>query len=253
MSGKLDKSLDEIISTQRKTSVRGRGGRRNTTRRVGAGNTATAAPVGGIKKNPRQARGAAKAVPTGPAGIPDGRILVSGFPKDITEAMIKEYFAKTIGPVKRVELSYGPGGQSRGIATIVFHRSDMATKAVNTCNNIPVDGKPIRVELILDANAAKSIPAPKGLSERMGQPKSQPKSAANPKKNDTSTRGKAARGRGGKTGRNARPAKKTAEELDSEMVDYWNTGTATTETGAATNGAAPAATNGDANMDDEIL
>lgn len=37
------------------------------------------------------------------------------------------------------------------------------------------------------------------------------------------------------------------------MVDYWNSGT-TTETGAATNGAAPAAaTNGDANMDDEIL
>lgn len=77
MSGKLDKSLDEIISTQRKTSVRGRGGRRGG-RRVGAGNTATVAPVGGIKKNLRQARGAAKSVPTGPKGG-EGRILVSGF------------------------------------------------------------------------------------------------------------------------------------------------------------------------------
>lgn len=43
----------------------------------------------------------------------------------------------------------------------------MATKAVNTCNNIPVDGKPIKVEMIIDANLAKAIPAPKGLSERI--------------------------------------------------------------------------------------
>lgn len=43
----------------------------------------------------------------------------------------------------------------------------MATKAVNTCNGIPVDGKPIKVEMIIDANLAKAIPAPKGLSERI--------------------------------------------------------------------------------------
>lgn len=85
------------------------------------------------------------------------------------------------------------------------------------------------------------------------QPKSQPKSAASTKKTDNATRGKAARGRGGKAGRNARPAKKTAEELDSEMVDYWNNGATATETDGAANGAAPAAANGDANMDDEIL
>ncbi|KUJ23204.1 uncharacterized protein LY89DRAFT_703801 [Mollisia scopiformis] len=252
MSGKLDKSLDEIISTQRRSSVRGRGTRR--TRRPGASKPVAVAPVGGIKKNPRQAKGAAKAVPTGPSGgNTEGRILVSGFPKDITEPMIKEYFGKTIGPVKRVELSYGPGGQSRGIATIMFARSEMATKAVNTCNGIPVDGKPIKVEMIIDANLAKAIPAPKGLSERITQPKSQPKSAANTKKTETATRGKAARGRGGKAARNARPAKKTAEELDSEMVDYWNNGAAATEGEGAANGAGQAAANGDANMDDDIL
>jgi hypothetical protein len=36
------------------------------------------------------------------------------------------------------------------------------------------------------------------------------------------------------------------------MVDYWQAGTATTEAGAAAATAQPA-TNGDANMDDEIL
>jgi THO complex subunit 4 len=123
---------------------------------------------------------------------------------------------------------------------------------VDECNGIPVDGKPIKVELILDANRAKAIPAPKGLSERISQPKPQPKSAASTKTtNAAGTRGK--NGRRGRGGRNARPAKKTAEELDSEMVDYWQTGAAAPETESGANGAAQPAAGGDANMDDEIL
>lgn len=80
------------------------------------------------------------------------------------------------------------------------------------------------------------------------QPKSQPKSAAATKSTASAgagTRGKAGRGRG-RGGRNARPTRKTAEELDSEMADYFDAGAAGT--------AAPApATNGDAPMDDEIM
>jgi len=122
---------------------------------------------------------------------------------------------------------------------------------VDECNGIPVDGRPIKVELILDANRAKAIPAPKGLSERITQPKPQPKSAASTKTTGK-TRGKTGRG-GARGGRNARPAKKTAEELDSEMVDYWQAGAAATETNGGANGAAQPAAGGDANMDDEIL
>ncbi|EKD12224.1 protein mlo3-like protein [Drepanopeziza brunnea f. sp. 'multigermtubi' MB_m1] len=251
MSGKLDKSLDEILTTTRPTN--GRKLRRGTVRRSGpAGKAAPIAPAGGIKKNPRTTRGGAKPIPTGPSGNGEGKIQVSGFPKDITEAMIKEYFAKTVGAVKRVDLSYGPRGESRGVADITFVRSDSATRAVESCNNIPVDGKPIKVSLILDANRAKSIPAPKGLSERITLPKSQPKSAAATKTAAPATRGAKTRGRGGRGGgaRGTRPAKKTAEELDSEMVDYWQTGATATEGAVA--GTAQAA-NGDANMDDEIM
>ncbi len=82
------------------------------------------------------------------------------------------------------------------------------------------------------------------------QPKSQPKSAAVTKTNGASgTRGKAGRRAGARGARNPRPAKKTAEELDSEMADYFQSGTTATENG----GAAQPAANGDANMDDEIL
>lgn len=249
MAARLDKSLDEIISTRRTSSSRGN----NRGRRAGqAGKPATVAPVGGIKKNPKTAKAGVKTVPTGPSGGREGRILVTGFPQDINEPMIKEYFAKIIGPVKKVELSYGPGGNSRGIANITFVRSESAVKAVAQCNGIPVDKKPIKVELIVDATVAKSIPAPKGLSERItAQPKPQPKSAASTKTNSASAARGKGRGRGGRGGRNPRPAKKTAEELDSEMVDYWQTGATTVETDGGA--AAQPAANGDANMDDEIL
>lgn len=79
------------------------------------------------------------------------------------------------------------------------------------------------------------------------QPKPQPKSAATSKATGTgATRGKkTARGRGG---RNARPAKKTADELDSDMADYFQNDGA-----AATEGAAQPAATGDAPMEDDIM
>ena len=75
MSGKLDQSLDEILSTRRNNtrSKRGRGGNR------GGKANATVAPVGGVKKNNNKpAKAGAKAIPTGPAGgSGDSNIVVS--------------------------------------------------------------------------------------------------------------------------------------------------------------------------------
>ncbi|KAK0109728.1 hypothetical protein ONS95_002407 [Cadophora gregata] len=105
MSGRLDKSLDEIISTQRTSTGRGRG-RRGGRRTTQAGKPATVAPVGGIKKTTKSTRNPVKAIPTGPSGSGEGKVMVSGFvspvsylrrkhlltpcqPKDISEIMIK--------------------------------------------------------------------------------------------------------------------------------------------------------------------
>jgi THO complex subunit 4 len=78
MSGKLDQSLDEILSTQRRSATRGnrRGGRRVSHPNR---NAAATAPVGGVKKAVKPAKGAGKAIPTGPsAGSGDSKIVVSG-------------------------------------------------------------------------------------------------------------------------------------------------------------------------------
>ena len=76
MSGKLDQSLDDILSSR----PRGRGGRRGG-RRVptAASKVSTRAPVGGIQKNTKTAKSTAKAAaPNGPAaGTGDSKIIVS--------------------------------------------------------------------------------------------------------------------------------------------------------------------------------
>lgn len=112
-----------------------------------------------------------------------------------------------------------------------------------------------QIEIVVGgAKAAEVAPPAKTLTERITQPKAQPKSAANNKKKEVA--GKAAAsstqsGRGGKRRpRSVRPAKKTTEELDSEMADYFESGNQPNEN---TNGGAPAAANGDAPMDDEII
>lgn len=86
MSEKLDQSLDEILSTRRKSARRGgRVGRRtpNPTK-------ATVAPIGGIKKNTKAARGAVKTgVSNGPpAGSGDSKIIVSNLVRIIDRAMV---------------------------------------------------------------------------------------------------------------------------------------------------------------------
>lgn len=78
MSGKLDQSLDEILSSRRHSARRGgRGANRNTN----TSKRTVAPPVGGIKKNhaTRNARGAGRqVVPSGPAdGAGASKIIVS--------------------------------------------------------------------------------------------------------------------------------------------------------------------------------
>ena len=76
MSGNLDKSLDEILSTRRNTARRGRGGRRVPN----AARKSAAAPVGGVKKATKETprTSGRSSVPSGPAGgSGDSKIIVS--------------------------------------------------------------------------------------------------------------------------------------------------------------------------------
>jgi len=94
MADKLSMSLDQITKENRVR--RGR-------RAPNAAKTNKPAPVGGIKKNTKVAKaGGRGAVPTGPAVTSsESKIEVSNLPTDVNETQIKEYFEKSVGPVKR--------------------------------------------------------------------------------------------------------------------------------------------------------
>ena len=107
---------------------------------------------------------------------------------------------------------------------------------------------PNQIEIIVgNADAEKIIPTVKTLADRVSRPKAQPKSAATDKHGANSAKAGARQKKNGRR-RNARPAKKSKEELDADMADYFvNAGGENTGTGA------PAPTNGDAAMDDGIM
>ncbi|KAJ5900917.1 mRNA export protein mlo3 [Penicillium subrubescens] len=237
MSANLDKSLDDLV-----------GNRRQNARRRGAGRRPAAKPsVGGVKKSSKATKAAAKVVhPTPVAPTASSKIIVSGLPSDVSEANIKEYFAKSAGPVKRVMLTYNQNGTSRGIASIIFNKPDTALKAAKELNGLHVDGRPMKIEVVFDASHAPTVPAPKPLAERVVQ-KSQPKpaTAAKPAANKAKARSGRGGARGGRGRNPGRGKPKTVEELDAEMVDYFSNENAPAAGNAPIAGAAPQAANGE--------
>ncbi|OJK01586.1 hypothetical protein ASPACDRAFT_1854957 [Aspergillus aculeatus ATCC 16872] len=231
MSGKLDKSLDEILVSRRQ-------GARRRDRRSAPKAAAASVPVGGVKKTTKTAKPAGKVAQNGHPVSRESKIMVSGLPADVNEANIKEYFTKSAGPVKRVMLTYNQNGTSRGIASIVFSKPDTAAKAAKDLNGLLVDGRPMKIEVVVDASHAPDVAAPKPLGDRVAQTKPKPKPAT-ANKAATNAQGRGRRGvrKNGRTSN--RPKPKTVEELDAEMVDYFattdNTGPA--EGNAQTNGA----------------
>ncbi|KAF3043140.1 hypothetical protein E8E12_003879 [Didymella heteroderae] len=252
---RLDQSLESIISSRKQSARKGRGGRRSETGRPAA----TAAPVGGVKKSTKQTK-QPKAAPAGPA--PSGgesKIMISNLPLDVEQGQLQEYFASAIGVgrPKRILMQYGPNGKSLGSATVIFNRAEQASKATTALNGVKIDNRPIRVDLLVSAANVPAQTKQSSLADRVTQPKKdKPKPATADKAAPAAGkgRGEGTRGRGKGRGGRERQKKKTVEELDAEMADYFPSAEGSNDA-MATNGAeaAPAAAGGDTAMDDEML
>jgi len=44
-----------------------------------------------------------------------------------------------------VDLSYGPKGDSKGVAQVTFHHADGASKAFSKLNGLLIDNRPVKV------------------------------------------------------------------------------------------------------------
>jgi len=118
------------------------------------------------------------------------KILVSNLEYKVTSKDLKDLF-KDIGPVKSSAINYLPNGKSKGTGQVVFVRSNDAKRAINKYNNVELDGRPMKIEMVLNPFALNGKSSIRSRSNRMRRRR-----------------------------RNRNEPLKTQEELDAEMDSY---------------------------------
>lgn len=259
MADKIDMSLDDIIKMNRsqyrttrgrgRGAGRGRGGSgfagRGAARGFGAGGGAVRRGNlrGRVRQQPyaRQSFGqqqVAKELPDrwqhdmyegvgvrrtlagglGGAGMGPSKLLVSNLDYGVSDADIKELFAE-FGPLRKAAVHYDRSGRSLGTADVVFERRTDAVRAMKQYNGVPLDGRPMNIQLVTSALGAAAVLS---TASRLGYAATGGAGggAGQSQRPRGGFRGRG-RGRGGRGGAVQRKVP-TAEELDAELDAYVN-------------------------------
>lgn len=138
----LDRTLDDIIKSNKKSGGRGRG------RPFGPG------PARRSNNNRSSSRpdpyssskgyGGGKRVLSIEIGT---KLNISSLDYGVSQEDIKELFSE-LGDLKRCVVHYDRSGRSKGTAEVVFLRRQDALSAVTKYNNVQLDGKPMKVVVV---------------------------------------------------------------------------------------------------------
>lgn len=233
-------SLEDLIKNNKKSTRGGRGGRGSgpgPARRLPtrAGNRAAPYPTGKPAPAPDtlwqhdlySTQVAAAAFPASRASsIETGtKLYISNLDYGVSNEDIKELFSE-IGDLKRYGINYDRSGRSRGTAEVVFSRRADAVAAVKRYNNVQLDGKLMKIEIVgtnIVTPAAPTAPLPgAGI---FANPSSVPKSMpardrrAGPAGTGRSGGGRG-RGRGGRGRGRGKSDPVSAEDLDADLEKY---------------------------------
>ncbi|SCU83850.1 LAFA_0D06238g1_1 [Lachancea sp. 'fantastica'] len=211
MSANLDKSLDEIIGTNKKPIRKvNKKAPKKVSKQIVGGNR-RGASVAAVRQRPAPVK--ANNVLEQAYGT---KVSVEGLPRDIKQDAVREFFSSQIGGVARILLSYNERGLSTGMATITFKNVEKAREAVKKFNGAPIDGgrSKLRLSLIIDPTKKPLASRIQSIVERKPLPVRGPNkkvAAVKKQKRDEKKKPKT----------KAKPEKKSLEQLDQEMADYF--------------------------------
>lgn len=166
-------SLDEIIKKNKMSSAgnfrgRGRGSGPGPARRFPSRSGNRSAPYS-IGKAPDSAwqhdmysgqMGGYPAPAAKAAAIETGtKLYISNLDYGVSNEDIKELFSE-VGDLKRCSIHYDWSGRAKGTAEVYFSRRGDALAAVKRYNNVQLDGKPMKIEIV-----GTNIPKPAAVSQ----------------------------------------------------------------------------------------
>lgn len=235
MIDKIDMSLDDIIKSNKSKKGSRPGIRKPATGGFRRGGTKPGSGGNGIQKG-RNRGGITRKQYTrgdvnsawkhdmyegGRKGITGGlrttggisKLMVSNLDFGVSDGDITELFAD-FGPLKTAAVHYDRSGRSLGTADVVFERRNDAIKAMKQYNGVPLDGRPMSIQL-----ATSEVPE----SRPIAKPARSFSGRGNSRGSSGGRGGGQRRGGGlGRPGQRKSTAKvaPTIEELDAELDAY---------------------------------
>ncbi|CAN6993726.1 unnamed protein product, partial [Brassica oleracea var. botrytis] len=149
MATGLDMSLDDVIAKNRKSRGSGSGPgptRRNNPNRKSNRSSpyqSAKAPESTWEHEAFRSRSTRSS-----AGIETGtKLYISNLDYGVMNDDIKELFSE-VGELKRYTVHFDRSGRSKGTAEVVYSRRGDAIAAVKKYNDVQLDGKPMKIEIV---------------------------------------------------------------------------------------------------------
>jgi len=245
---KIDMSLDDIIAKNKKGGGgggRGGGGARGGGARRGGGGGRQGGG-GGARGNQFRSRSRSAGRNSYTRGNPDGqwdhdmysggggggmrttgistsgKLIISNLDFGVSDSDIHELFSE-FGDLKVATVHYDRSGRSLGTAEVSFDRRGDAMKALKQYNGVPLDGRPMRIEMAgVEALQAEPLRRPMGGGIRKSPGRKSPFRGSGGRGGGGARRGGGGGGAGGGGGGRGREKKAevSKEDLDAEMDTY---------------------------------